>query len=299
MGYTVGVDVGGTKAAAVLLDPAGKVVGRTRRPSTSADFAGFLDAIVASVRQLEKEVTVEAVGLAIAGNVSADRTRVITSPNLPALSGQPLREEVQAELGIPVVLENDANAAAWAEYRFGPWAQFDDVVVLTVGTGLGAGIILDRSLRRGAHGFAGEPGHMPVVPEGRRCPCGGRGCWEQYASGRALLRYYRDAGGNPDSDGPAVTAAAQAGDPRALAAFDEVGRWLGFGLAGVVALLDPALIVLGGGVADAGELLLEPTRVGFTRAMAWGPDRVHPGVEPAMLGNEAGAVGAAALAAEL
>ena len=299
MGYTVGVDVGGTKVAAVLVDAAGMVAGRTRRPSATADFAGLVDAIAGAVEDLRRTATVEAVGVAIAGNVSVDRSRVITSPNLPPLKGQPLRDELQARLGLTVVLENDANAAAWAEYRFGPWSLHADIVVMTVGTGLGGGIIMDGQLRHGAHGFAGEPGHMPVVPDGRRCPCGGRGCWEQYASGSALLRYYRDAGGNPDSDGPVVTAAAQAGDPRALAAFDEVGRWLGFGLAGVVALLDPAFLVLGGGVADAGELLLEPTRVGFARAMAWDTDRVHPDIVAAVLGNEAGAVGAAALAALL
>ncbi len=296
MGYTVGVDVGGTKVAAVLVDAAGVVAGRTRRPSTTDDFAGFVDAIAGAVEDLRAQAPVDAVGVAVAGNVSADRSRVVTSPNLPPLKGQPLRDELQVRLGLPVVLDNDANAAAWAEYRFGPWSLHQDIVVITVGTGLGGGVILDGQLRRGAHGFAGEPGHVPVVPDGRRCPCGGRGCWEQYASGTALLRYFRDAGGDPRLDGPAVTAAAQAGDPHALAAFDEVGRWLGFGLAGVVALLDPAFLVLGGGVADAGELLLEPTRLGFARSMAWDTDRVHPDIVAAVLGNEAGAVGAAALA---
>ncbi|MFZ0325568.1 MAG: ROK family protein [Actinomycetes bacterium] len=299
MGFTVGVDVGGTKASGVLVDAAGTVVARTRRPSASEDYSGLVDSIVATVQDLQLEGAVEAVGLAVAGNVNEDRSRVVTSPNIPPLKDQPLRDELQARLGLPVVLENDANAAAWGEYRFGRWSHTSDVVVLTVGTGLGAGLVMDGELRRGAHGFAGEPGHVPVVPEGRPCPCGGRGCWEQYASGTALLRYYRDAGGNPRSDGPVVTAAAQAGDVLALAAFDEVGRWLGFGLAGVVALLDPGLIVLGGGVAEAGELLLEPTRVGFARSMSWDTDRVHPALESAVLGNDAGAVGAAALAAAL
>lgn len=294
----VGVDVGGTKVAALLVGADGSVLARARRPSSGVDYDGLVGAIAEAADEVMAGAdAVDSVGLAIAGNVSADRSRVETSPHLD-LHGQPLRDDVQARLGRTVVVENDANAAAWAEYALGPYAGVRDLVVVTVGTGLGGGLIIGGHMQRGAHGFAGEPGHVIVEPDGRACPCGGHGCWEQYASGTALVRSYRDRGGDATLDGPGVTSVAQAGDALAVAAFNDIGGWLGYGLAGVVALLDPGTIVLGGGVAAAGDLLLAPTRAALDHHLAWGGRRAAPALVLAQLGNDAGAVGAALLAAE-
>jgi glucokinase len=300
---TVGVDVGGTKIATALVAADGRVLGRAGCPSDGLTYDELVTAITHTVTDVITDPPgdwgdrVVGVGLAIAGNVSADRSRVETSPHLP-LHGQPLQADLQrAGVGAPVVVENDANAAAWAEWVLGPHAGLRDLALVTVGTGLGGGIVMGGRLQRGAHGFAGEPGHVIVVPDGRACPCGGHGCWEQYASGTALGRAYRELGGDPSVTGPAVTTAAQRGDPLALAAFDEIGRWLGLGLAGVVAMLDPGVIILGGGVGEAGDLLLRPTREGLAHHLAWGGRRQAPPIEAAVLGNDAGAVGAALLAA--
>jgi glucokinase len=297
---TVGVDVGGTKVAALLVAADGSVVTRVLRPSRGLDYDGLVATIADAVTEVlagTPSADADGVGLAIAGNVAAGRSRVETSPHLP-LDGQPLRSDLEARLGRPVVVENDANAAAWAEYALGPHAHVRDLVVVTVGTGLGGGLVMSGRLQRGAHGFAGEPGHVIVVPDGRACPCGGHGCWEQYASGSALVRVYHELGGDPRVEGEQVTQAARDGDELARAAFAEVGRWLGFGLAGVVALLDPGVVVLGGGVASAGDLLLRPTRESLDHHLAWGGRRAAPPVVAARLGNDAGAVGAALLAAE-
>jgi glucokinase len=293
----IGIDVGGTKAAALLVDADGEVLARSLRPSSGLAYEGLVDAIAeAAVELLDTAGArrVGGIGLAIAGSVAADRSRVDASPHLP-LHGQPLRDDLRARLGRPVVVENDANAAAWAEYGAGPFRGESDVVVLTVGTGLGGGLVVGGRLQRGAHGYAGEPGHIIVVPDGRECPCGGHGCWEQYASGSALVRAYQRLGGDASFDGPAVTVAAQGGDALAVAAFAEIADWLGLGLAGVVALLDPGAIVLGGGVAEAGDLLLVPVRERLGHHLAWGGSRAAPPLAVATLGNEAGALGAAAL----
>src|SRR5439155_27050903 len=185
---------------------------------------------------------------------------------------------------LPVVVENDANAAAWAEFRFGAGRDVDNSMALyTVGTGIGGGLVLDGELVRGAHGIAAELGHVRVVPEGHPCGCGRRGCLEQYASGSALVRFAqltaKDqpdtaarllalAGGAADAiTGPLVTQAARDGDPAALSAFEQIGYWLGNSMADVVQVVDPEVIVVGGGVIDAGELLLAPARTGLTEAL--------------------------------
>ena len=204
---------------------------------------------------------------------------------------------------VPVTLDNDANSAAWAEHRFGAGRGVEDLVMITVGTGIGGGLVLGNRLYRGAFGIAGEPGHTQVVENGRPCPCGNFGCLEQYASGRALVFEARAAADSgleePIIDGvtgPAVTAAAARGDAAALAAFDAVGHWLGVGIANLAAVLDPALIVLGGGVSDAGALLLGPARKAFASSLSGRGHRPLARIELAALGSEAGLVGAADLA---
>jgi glucokinase len=219
---------------------------------------------------------------------------------------------VQALVSLPIVVENDANAAAWAEFCFGAGENVDDLVLVTVGTGIGGGIVLNGALHRGAFGVAAEVGHMRVVPNGHQCGCGARGCWEQYASGRALVREARalvearssvadaliDAcGGDPDRvKGPMVTKLAHAGDPACVDLVGDVGRWLGEGLASVVAVLDPAVAVVGGGVSAAGDLLLQPMREAFDAHLSGWGYRPSLQIRSAEMGNTAGIVGAGDLA---
>jgi glucokinase len=251
------------------------------------------------------------VGIGAAGFIDTERATVLFAPNL-AWRDEPLRDEVAKLIGLPVVVENDANAAAWAEYRFGAGRGEDHLVCVTVGTGIGGGMVLGGQLFRGRFGIGAEFGHMQVIPEGRRCGCGQRGCWEQYCSGRALLHEAREiadvqreygkrllelGNGRPEGiEAPEVTTAAREGDPAALACFEEVGRWLGQGLADLASLLDPGCFVVGGGVADAGELLLGPARRVFAEHLTGGTHRPHADIRHAALGNAAGMVGAADLA---
>ena len=308
---TIGVDVGGTKVAAGLVDEQGVVLRRTRRPTPSASPADVEDVIAACVAELCIDVTVEAVGIGAAGFITADRSTVLVAPNL-SWRDEPLREAVAGRVGLPVVVENDANAAAWAEYRFGAGRGEHHLVVVTVGTGIGGGIVLDGALYRGRFGLGAEFGHMQVVLGGRRCGCGQHGCWEQYCSGRALLHEAREiadvqrpygkrllelGGGRPEGiEAIEVTQAAREGDPAALDCFEEIGGWLGQGLADLAAALDPGAFVIGGGVADAGELLLAPARRAFAARLTGTASRPHADVRLAQLGNDAGLVGAADLA---
>ena len=257
--FTVGVDVGGTKVAAALVDASGSISRHSRAETESADYQSMIKGIVEAVTEVDEGVGIEAVGLAIAGYVVADGSRVLFSPHLP-LAGEPIAADLRAALGVRVVIDNDANAAAWAEHEVGAGVGSSELLFVALGTGLGAGLILRDQLYVGAQGFAGEAGHMTVVVDGRPCPCGSRGCWERYASGTALVAEYIERGGDSEVSGPAITAAAKGGDQLSIAALTGVGEWLGRGLASLVAILDPARIVIGGGVSEAGELLLEPAR---------------------------------------
>ena len=308
---TIGVDVGGTKVAAGVVDEAGTILARTRQPTPSASPSDVEDVIAACVAELRKEHEVEAVGVGAAGFIDADRSRVFVAPNL-SWRDEPLRDAVAARVGLPVVVENDANAAAWAEHQFGAGRGEPHLVVVTVGTGIGGGIVLDGRLYRGRYGIGAEFGHMQVEKAGRRCGCGQHGCWEQYCSGRALLHEAREIAdvqrgygarllelgdGRPEGiEAPEVTQAAREGDPAALDCFEEVGSWLGQGLADLAAVLDPGAFVVGGGVADAGELLLVPARRVFAERLTGTEHRPHAEIRLAQLGNQAGLVGAADLA---
>jgi glucokinase len=294
---TVGVDVGGTKIAAGLVDGRGSVLRREVRESTGLSPAGIISAIAEVVGALRRgREDPVAVGVGAAGFIDADRTRVLFAPNLPWLD-EPVPAALSAQVGLPVVLENDANAAAWAEYRFGAGRGAPETVVVTVGTGIGVGLVLGGRLYRGAAGIAGEAGHMRVVPDGRECGCGNRGCWEQYSSGPALMRAATERSAS-FPDGPALTEAARAGDGVAVACFADVGQWLGQGLADISAVLDPGRFVVGGGVADAGELLLAPARQRYARALTGRGHRPPAEIVAASLGADAGMVGAAELARE-
>jgi glucokinase len=311
MGLTIGVDVGGTKVAAGVVDEDGRVLLSTRRPTPSTSPDDVEDTIAAVVTELRREHQVEAVGIGAAGFVDVNRSVVRFAPNL-VWRDEPLRDDVAKRIDLPVVVENDANCAAWAEYRYGAGRGEPDLVLVTVGTGIGGGMVLDGKLYRGRFGIGAEFGHMQVVVDGRRCGCGGRGCWEQYCSGRALLHEAREiadvqaaygarllelGGGEPEGiESVDVTQAALEGDPAALACFEELGTWLGQGLADLAAILDPGVFVIGGGVSDAGDLLLGPARRVFGQKLTGVGYRPLADIRLAELGNEAGLVGAADLA---
>ncbi len=311
MDLTIGVDVGGTKIAAGAVDPDGRIVDQVRLDTPGEDAEAVEKTILVAITTLSGRQEVQAVGLAIAGFVDETRSVLRFAPNLP-MADRPLRRILTAASGLDVVVENDANAAAWGEYRFGGGAGSKDMVAVTLGTGVGGGIILRGDLVRGAWGAAAELGHVRVVPEGLLCGCGKRGCWEQYASGRALVRLARElardrprqarrllelADGDPDLvTGLDVATAAVEGDPAAVEVVAEIGRWLGQGVADIAAMLDPEVAVIGGGVSELGDLLLVPAREAFAAQLSAGEHRPHLRIEAATLGNEAGLIGAADLA---
>lgn len=311
MGLTVGVDVGGTKIAGGVVDDSGKIIDRTRRDTPSTDPDAIVERIVAVVLELRGSHDIQAVGVGSAGFVDAGRSTVLFAPNL-AWRNVAVRDRVAAATGLPTVVENDANAAAWGEFRFGAAADVDDMVCLTIGTGVGGGLVLDGAPYRGAHGVGAELGHLRLVPQGRLCGCGRRGCLEQYASGNALLRDVREAaaeqpaaaarlldlaGGDVEAlRGEMVTRAAWEGDPLAVELLAGIGRWLGEALASLGAVLDPAVFVIGGGVSQAGALLLDPARDAYRAHLTGGGYRPEAQLRVATLGNDAGIVGAADLA---
>ena len=310
MSLTIGVDVGGTKVAAGAVDDQGRIVEKLRLSTPSASPEQTAAVIADAAADLLSRHKATSVGVGAAGFVNESAGTVAFAPNL-AWRKEPLRAKVEGMIGLPVVVENDGNASAWAEVKFGAARGHAHVVFISVGTGIGAGFILDGRLYRGRWGMAAEPGHFRVVPDGRLCGCGNRGCWEQYASGNALTTEARDfarrspsgatrllqlAGGDPDAIGGAqVTQAALEGDPAALRCFSIVGTWLGQGLADLAAILDPECIVVGGGVSEAGELLLVPARAVFERALTGAGYRPQVEIAKAALGPDAGIVGAADL----
>jgi glucokinase len=311
MGLTIGVDIGGTKVAAGVVDGAGRILEQVRRPTPSDDPAAVYSTLLDVIGELVAQHRIDAIGLGVAGLIDEPRSRVLFAANLGWVD-VPLRHQVEEKTGLPTVLDDDANCAAWGEFRFGAGRGSPHLVMVTVGTGIGGGIVIGGVLHHGAFGGAADIGHMRVVPDGLACGCGRRGCWEQYASGNALLKEARQLAterqpeatvllglgdGTPEGiRGSHITTAAQLGDPVAVAAFDYVGGWLGQGLADLSAVLDPARFVIGGGVSDAGDLLIAPARASYLRALTAREFRRPAELRGAELGNEAGLVGAADLA---
>ncbi len=294
-----------------MVDESGQVLERSQVPTPSHDPKAVEDAIVDAVDRLRVRHRIEAVGIGAAGWVDNTQSIVRFSPHL-AWRDEPLRAALADRIDLPLIVDNDANAAAWAEYRFGAGAGTSVMVCLTLGTGIGGGLVINGELFRGTYGMAGEWGHMVKVPDGHLCECGNRGCWEQYASGNALVREARVRlrAGGPAADalraalgvgpealtGPHVTAAAMAGDPQATALLADVGTWMGLGIADVVAGLDPEVVVIGGGVSAAGELLIGPARQAFESTLTGRGFRAYARLELARFRNDAGLVGAADLA---
>lgn len=306
----IGIDVGGTKTAAFRVARDGAILARDSVPTPAEDAEATMAAVEAVARGLVTPEVV-AVGVGAAGMVDATRGVLRFAPNL-AWRELPIAARVSSALGLPCQVDNDANVAAWGEYRFGAGRGSRDMLLVTVGTGIGGGIVAGGKLFRGAHGFAAEIGHVIVEPNGPVCGCGNHGCWEQVAAGRAIDRRGREAarefpyslvaslsGGDPEKvTGRIVTQAAMQGDDVAKSILAEVGRRLGEGIAGLVNVLDPDVVVVGGGAVEAGDLLLEPARAAFLDAVEAPEHRPAVPILAAELGNDAGAVGAAALALE-
>ncbi len=291
----VGVDIGGTKATAVRTGADGSVLARESVRTPAEDVQALLGAMVDVVRAVI-DPSVRSIGVGAAGMVEVGTGRVRYAPNLAWRNVDLVGE--MAEFAVPVVVDNDCTMAAIGEHRLGAGTGIDHLLYVGVGTGIGGGVVSDGKVWRGAHGFAGEIGHIVVEPGGHRCGCGNAGCWETVASGSAVSRLGRERLG-PDADGHAVVTAARRGEPVALQILEEVGSRLGVGIAGLVNVLDPSLVVLGGGaVAGAGDLLLDPARRAYARSVEGGGHRPDVQLVPAGLGPDGAAIGAALHALE-
>jgi glucokinase len=310
---TIGLDVGGTKVLGVVVDPDHPAdVLHEHRVPTPAGGEGLVDVLAEVVEELTAAGAVAAaVGVGVPGLVDGDGV-LRAGAHLQKVANLPLGSDLRDRCGVPVAVDNDANGHAVAEHRGGAATGVQHAVVITLGTGIGGGLIVDGALVRGAHGFAGEPGHMVVDPNGPPCPCGQRGCWEQYASGNGLARLARSAalggrlalavdqaGGDPELvRGEHVTAAARAGDADALAVLAELSDWIALGLANLVNVFDPELVVIGGGLVDAADLLLPRAQAQVHERVLAGTRRPLVPVVPAQLGERAGAIGVALLAGD-
>ncbi len=305
----IGIDVGGTKVLGVVVDD-GEVVAEHRVPTPTTGHA-LIASVVLVVRELRGVVAdAAAVGIGLPGLV--DRHGILRyAPNLPGVVELPVAREVAGALGLPVAVDNDATCALRAEHAMGAARAARDVVLVTLGTGIGAGLQMDGVVVRGANGFAGEAGHMVVEVDGIPCPCGRRGCWERYASGSGLGRRGREegeagrapalvalAGGDPLAvRGEHVTVAARQGDEVALALVDEMADWTAVGLVNLLQLLDPGMFVVAGGLAEAADVLLGPVSAAYRRRAVSAEHRPPVDIVMAELGERAGAIGAAIFAA--
>ena len=313
-GCVIGVDLGGTKLLAGAVDPALNVHHRATRPARAPDHNAVLDTVVSAVEEVRDAIeggsgTVVAVGMGIPALIDARRGIAVMSTHLP-LAGVPFAALLAERIGLPVFVDNDANAAMLAEWRFGAARGTRDAALLTIGTGIGGGLVVGGALQRGSQGAGAELGHMVVQADGPRCNgnCPNRGCLESVCSGTALAREarriaeQRPASGLGEAlasgreiSGPLVTELAHDGDQAALDALAEMGRWLGIGIGNLVNMLNPEVVVIGGGVIAAGELLLAPARA-VVAERALSPGREHVRIVPARFGAESGMLGAATLA---
>ena len=307
---TIGIDVGGTKIAGALVSEAGEILRNIKVPTPADNTDDLVTAVVEMVQELTSEQEVGAVGVAIAGFIDAEQSEVIYSPNL-SLRNEPLKAKLEARLGIDVFVENDANAAGWAEYKFGAGRGSQHMMMITIGTGVGGAIVAKGELFRGGYGIGAELGHTNFIQEGRPCGCGQNGCLEQYASGNALLAAAKElaSSGTPEGarlaelqsevgelTGTEVYKAITESDPGALRLLNELGTNIGKAVASFAAILDPQMLVIGGGLSVAGELLLAPIREAYLNHLPARGYRPEMTIVAAELINDAGVVGAADLA---
>lgn len=311
----IGIDIGGTKILGGLVDASGAVLEEVRVPSPAQDPEQLIIAVVDLVQQLQGKAAgqeLAGAGVAGAGFIDANQSTVLYAPNLN-WRNEPLRDKLREHLDLPIVIENDANAAGWAEYKFGAGRGVKDMIMLTLGTGVGGAVVSDYKLRRGGFGIAGELGHVRVVQDGRLCGCGMRGCVEQYSSGTAVLKAAKKLA---QAEGPAgsrlrelqqqrgeltgheVYQAILEGDSAAIGLLRDAASYLGQAIGTLVAVLDPQTVVIGGGLSDAGELLLEPIKESYLRNLPARGYRPELDIRIAEFSNQAGMIGAADLARE-
>ena len=307
--YAVGIDIGGTKIAGALVDAEGQIVREERVPTPAQDPDAIAEAVVNLIKSLADGHEVIGAGVAAAGFIDAQQANIIYAPNL-SWRNEPFKAKLEAKLDIPVIIENDANAAGWAEYRYGAGRGYRHMVMLTIGTGVGGAVIVDSKMLRGGFGIAGELGHLRVVPNGRPCGCGQNGCLESYGSGSALLRAAKELAQSSDAlgqrlreleaeagqlTGNEVYKAILEGDAGALKILAELGSWLGQAVGSLTAVLDPEIVVIGGGVSAAGDLLLDPIREAYLNHLPARGFRPELKIVGAEFVNDAGVVGAADL----
>jgi glucokinase len=307
--HAIGIDIGGTKIAGALVDSQGQIILEERVPSPAGDPEAMVDAVVGLIERLSANHEVIGAGVAAAGFIDADQSTIIYAPNI-SWRNEPFKAKLEAKLDIPVIIENDANAAGWAEFRYGAGRGYKHMIMLTIGTGVGGAVIADSRMLRGGFGIAGELGHLRVVPDGLLCGCGQHGCLESYASGSALLRAAKELAASGDPAGARLREIeAEAGqlsglevykailenDEGALRILGELGSWLGQAIGSLVAVLDPEVVVIGGGVSAAGDLLLGPIREAYLEHLPARGYRPELKITTAEFVNDAGVVGAADL----
>jgi glucokinase len=305
---TIGIDIGGTKISAGVVDSSGNLIDSSKCSTPAEGGKDLISSVVNLVKELNKKHEIKGIGISIAALISSDYGTIVGAPNIANLSKLNFANEIKEEFKLPIIIENDANAAMWAEFKFGSAKGLNPVMFFIIGTGVGGGLVIDGKLFKGANGIGAEFGHMCVVPNGLLCGCGSKGCIEQYASGGALIRYANEALlANPDKSeevlsfgegklsGTALTKAAKAGNELALAAFSKQADWLGLACASYSLIIDPQAIIIGGGVVDAGELFLAPVRAAMRKYMPFAESHVPPKIIAAKFGNDAGLIGAADL----
>jgi len=312
MSNTIGIDVGGTKVLGGVVTDSGEILTTLRKETPAQGGRALIECIASVARELMADNNVTAVGISAAGFISSDRRTVLATPNISSWNGIDINEQLADLLGVPIVVENDANAAIWGEFKFGAGKGLKNLIALTLGTGVGGGIIANGHLYRGAFGIGAELGHIRLIPNGQQCGCGARGCLEQYASGTALLRIAKEVVASNPKDSQALlslgdgtldglkgehlTTAALDEDVLAISIFNTLGDYLGAGIASLCAVLDPSHVIIGGGVIEAGELILKPTRDSMIANMPFSGKHPLPEIVAAQLGNNAGLIGIADLA---
>jgi len=307
---TVGIDVGGTKIAGALVSETGEIIMSLKVPTPADNTEELIHAVVTMVNDLRAEREIKAVGVAIAGFIDAAQSEVIYSPNL-SLRNEPLKAKLEAKLGVDVFVENDANAAGWAEYRFGAGQGSKHMLMITIGTGVGGAIVANGELFRGGFGIGAELGHANFIQDGKQCGCGQHGCLEKYASGTALLEAAKELAASGTAEGSRlaelqaevgeltgneVYQAITESDPGAIRLLNDLGENIGKAVASLAAILDPQILVVGGGLSVAGELLLKPVRDAYLNHLPARGYRPEMKIVSAALINDAGVVGAADLA---
>ena len=305
---TIGIDIGGTKISAGVVDSSGNLIDSSRCSTPAEGGKELISSVINLIKEFNKKYEIKGIGISIAALISSDYGTIVGAPNIANLSKLNFVNEIKEEFELPIIIENDANAAMWAEFKFGNAKSLNPVMFFIIGTGVGGGLVIDGKLFKGVNGIGAEFGHMCVVPDGLSCGCGSKGCLEQYASGGALIRYANEAllanpykseevlsFGEGKLSGTALTKAAKAGNELALAAFSKQADWLGLACASYSLIIDPQAIIIGGGVVDAGELFLAPVRAAMRKYMPFAESHVPPKIIAAKFGNDAGLIGAADL----